>query len=222
MSPRCGPDHGDPPHKDFATPLWPGSRRSTSQGFCHPTVARITAIHLTRVLPPHCGPDHGDPPHKGFATPLWPGSRRSTSQGICHPILAPDHVDPPHKGFANPSWPQITSIHLTRVLPPHPGPRSRRSTSQGFCHPILAPDHVDPPHKNFATNSWVAQVFSCGILESSHLLPETTLTAVFSAARGSNHEYLSCCLKFAWPGTSQAWGLQPSAVLVMFENITAS
>ena len=171
------------------TPLWPGSRRSTSQGFCHPTVARITAIHLTRVLPPHCGPDHGDPPHKEFATP---------------------------------SWPQITSIHLTRVLPPRPGPRSRRSTSQGFCHPILAPDHVDPPHKNFATNSWVAQVFSCGILESSHLLPETTLTAVFSAARGSNHEYLSCCLKFAWPGTSQAWGLQPSAVLVMFENITAS
>ena len=186
LPPHCGPDHGT----------------STSQGFCHPTVARITAIHLTRVLPPHCGPDHGDPPHKGFATPLWPGSRRSTSQGICHPILAPDHVDPPHKGFATPSWPQITSIHLTRVLPPHPGPRSRRSTSQGFCHPILAPDHVDPPHKNFATNSWVAQVFSCGILESSHLLPETTLTAVFSAARGSNHEYLSCCLKFAWPGTS--------------------
>ena len=172
------------------TPLWPGSRRSTSQGFCHPTVARITAIHLTRVLPPHCGPDHGDPPHKRICHPICgPRSRRSTSQGFCHPILCP---------------------------------RSRRSTSQGFCHPILAPDHVDPPHKNFATNSWVAQVFSCGILESSHLLPETTLTAVFSAARGSNHEYLSCCLKFAWPGASRAWGLQPSAVLVMFENITAS
>ena len=101
-SPHCGPDHGDPPHKDFATPLWPGSRRSTSQGFCHPTVARITAIHLTRNLPPHLGPR----------------SRRSTSQGFCHPVLAPDHVDPPHKGFATPSWPQITSIHLTRILPP--------------------------------------------------------------------------------------------------------
>ena len=122
-SPHCGPDHGDPPHKDFATPLWPGSRRSTSQGFCHPTVARITSIHLTRVLPPHCGPDHGDPPHNGFATPSWPQitsihlttvlpphpgprSRRSTSQGFCHPVLAPDHVDPPHKGFATPSWPK--------------------------------------------------------------------------------------------------------------------
>ena len=104
----------------------------------HPTVARITAIHLTRVLPPHCGPDHIDPPHKGFATPLWPRSRRSTSQRICHPILAPDHVDPPHNGFATPSWSQITSIHLTRVLPPRPGSGSCRSTSQGFCHPIVA------------------------------------------------------------------------------------
>ena len=121
LPPHCGPDHGDPPHKGFATPLWPGSRRSTSQGFCHPTVARITAIHLTRNLPPHLGPR----------------SRRSTSQGFCHPVLAPDHVDPPHKGFATPSWPQITSIHLTRVLPPHPGPRSRRSTSQEFCHQLL-------------------------------------------------------------------------------------
>ena len=146
----------------------------------HPTVARITAIHLTRVLPPHCGPDHGDPPHKGFATPLWPGSHdpphkgfatplwpgsrrstsqritpscRSTSQRFCHPILVPDHVDPPHKGFATPSWLRIMSIHLTRVLPPHRGRSLEASKSLSLSLPSFLPSQVSVSQSFFLSLS---------------------------------------------------------------------